>query len=284
MDRFVPLINVTELTTFFRIIVLCSNYSTIVILYENSTIPILAPILLSSSSQSSMVINIDLAQVVNNATIYSDEHSLIISVFDNDLVKKANQSRRQYGLKSYCHYLFASRDISAVYDNLITFSMQYKLDNSGVVLINKNGSISLFRIIYDQLLAVKFVGPPNSSCSIYEKMFYPKTIDLKAEDKYFYAIFDPPRVINIKSRNTNGEIVTAMGGREAYLASLIPRKMNITIKVWTIPFSEYDKNNYNENNSEYKFMKDFLEKTYDGDNLTPYQLDYITFVNESWRD
>lgn len=283
MERFVPLVNVTELTTFIRLIIMCGNYSTIILLYENSTIPILSPILLSSSGQSSIVINIDLAQNDNNSAIYSDEHSLIIPVFDNDLVTKANQSLHQYGFKFYCHYLFASRDTneSALNDKLMTFSVQYKLDNIGVILINPNGSINLFRIIYDQLRVVKIVGSPNSEC---DEMFYSKSKDFKGDTKYFYAIFDPLRVINITSRNKDGRIVTAMGGRDAYLASLIPSKINITVKMWTIRYSEFDGNDFTGRNFEYEFIKKFLEYDYEVDNLTPYQLDYITFVNGSWKE
>lgn len=131
MNIFLPFQNVTELTTFYRLIFWCSNYSNIILLYENSTIPILEPILLGLNGHSSIVINIDLEQHHNYTNVYSDENSLIISVFDNNLVKKADQLRQQYGFKPYCHYLFVSMDINEneLNDKLMTFAVKYKLDN-----------------------------------------------------------------------------------------------------------------------------------------------------------
>lgn len=280
-----PLISETELTTFFKLFILCSKYSTIILLYENATISNLAPILLSTSNLSSIVINTDLARHDDSAKIYSDENSLIISVFDNDLIKKTNKSRLQYGLKYYCHYIFASNEIN---DNaqlniqLIKYAEQYRIYNIVLILNNPNGSFKLFRIIYDQLLVVINFDLLYKDCSIYEKMFYPKTKDLKGEVKYAYAIFDPPRAINITSRKKDGTNGISMGGCEAYLASLIPRKINVTVKLFTVRMSDYYLNELK--NHEIVFLKEFLEKAYEDDNLIPKQLFYITFVDQSWKE
>lgn len=281
MDRFVRPINVKQLITFYKFIFLCGKFSTIVILYENSTVPMLEPILLSSSNYVSLIINTDLAKNYRNTTLNPHEHSLIVSAFDmdvdKDVVLKLKLLLRKYKIKSYGHYLFVTwnRKASVLHERLMRFADTYKLDNMGLILINPNGSFEISRITYDPSLVVDIPDIPNEHCSsIYDRMYHRKTKDLISPDPYVYILIDPPNVINLTSRSVAEREVISMGGRDAYLASVIPRKLNITLKLCTVLFS-YD---YNENQNEYKFLKEFMEKTYEEDNREPKQLDYTTVL------
>lgn len=211
-----------------------------------------------------------------NKTIYSDEHTLVISVFDDDHVKKANKSVVNYGLQGYYHYLFVSWNINerALSDQITRFAVKYKLNNIGLISMDPNGTFQLSRIIYDQLSVEKIpVLHKEGDCSIYEKMFHAKTKDTKGDDQYVYVMLDPPRGINLTHRNKDGQEVITMGGREAYLATLIPKKMNITMKLFrllvSIDYFEQDKGT-----DEFFFLTEFLEKAYEEDNFTPKELDY----------
>lgn len=275
MDHILPNTNLGNLTTFYSMIFLCGNYSNIIILYENSTVPILEPLVLSSSDYSSTIINIDLEQRHINATIHSDEHSLIILLFDNDVVTKSNQSIQHNDFKYYCHYLFVSKDIindSSLIDKLITLAEQYKIYYFGLITSNENFKIS--RIIYNQHSAVTIPISPNNGCSIYDELFYAYTKALKGEEKYVYVLFDAPRGINLTSRNKDGKQIISMGGRDAYFSTLIPSRINITLKLYSIIFSA----DYNESDYEYAYLKQYFEKTYEEDNYTPKQLEYETVL------
>lgn len=271
-----------NLTTFCRLILLCGKYSNIIILYENASIPILEPLVLASSGYSSIIVNIDLEQRYINATIIADEHSLIISVFDTDLVKKLNQSMQQHGFKYYSHYLFVPRDIlndSTLIDELITLAVQYKMENVVLINIKPNDKFKISRIIYHQLSVVGILVFPNNDCGIYDKMFYPYTKDLKGAEQYVYVLFDSPRGINLTSRNKDGKQMISMGGRDAYLATLIPSRINITLKLFSVVFSA----EYNESDYEYTYLKEYFEKTYEEDNLTPKQLEYKTILQSQLK-
>lgn len=264
MEHLLPLINLTQIKTFFSLILLCGNYSRIILINENSTKPFLDPLLKSTSGHHSsiVVINIDIVQ--HNATFYTDENSLIVSVFDNDVVEKANQSCILYGFKPYAHYLYVTLNESEQNENLLsTLALEYKFDNIGLVSID---TFNVFRI--DRNDIVKIVDIFNDDCNIYEQMFYVKTKDFKGEDLYVYVLFDPPRGINLTSQSKDNKQMISMGGRDAYVASLIPSKLNITLKLFTILFSpEY-------NGSDSIFLRDFIEKSYEEDNFTPKHLEY----------
>lgn len=253
---------------------MCGKYSQNIILYENSTIPILEPLLLSSSGYSSTIINVDLLQKKKYEDFHSDDHSLIVLVFDNTAMRKTTMFRMQFNFKSYCHHLFVSRDKNelAVNIKILRIALRNKLDNVGVILVNSIGTIQLSHIIYDQMAYNKIIAIPQNDCYIYNNMFYSKTKDLKGDNKYVYFTLDIPRTINVKSRNNDGKEVFGVGGRYAYLASLIPRKINITLQMCTVHFSaDHDESTYGR-----KFFEGFMEKTYEADNLTPKPLDYIT--------
>lgn len=271
-----------HVATFCRLIFLCGNYTTVKWMYENSTIPILEPIVLRMSGYRSFFVNIDLDQRYKLVDVNSDKHSLIIYMFDNDPVMKINTFGLQHDLKPYYHYLFASRDINdtTLSNKLITFAIQYKLDNIALMIINPNETFQLSRIIYDQRVASKIPGLAFNDC---DKMFYAKTKDLKREDIYVYIRPDPPRAINVASRNKVGNEVIRIGGRDAYLASLIPIKINITLKLWTFRLSAFDTLKGYSANRKYLFLflKEFLETIYEDDNLTPKQLDCMQFIRNA---
>lgn len=281
MEAFISLINATQLTILYRLLLLCGNYSKVLILYENSTIPILEPIVISSSDYSSVVGNIDLAPPYDDYDkIHFDYNSLIIFLFDKDVVMKATKLEMRYGYKPYCHFLFVSSDNneSGLNGRFMIPARQSTIDHFGLILINANGSFALFHIIHDSQLVVKILNIPNKGCSIYNKMFYSKIKDFKGENQYVFIALDPPRAINVTSENEYGNQVISMGGTAAYLASLIPTKVNITVKLWTIRISTFGYNSHNSeiNHAYYEFLKDFTERTYEDDNLTPKQLECIT--------
>lgn len=283
MDRILPHINVKQLKTFYKLILLCGNFTTILIFYENSTIPILEPIVSSTSSYTSIIINIDLAKNDINTTISSHEHSIVISVLQNDVVLKIKNSLRLYRLKFYGYFLFATWNINAsnLYDRLmVSFSFLFKYDNIGLVLIDPNGTFQLSRISYDPNYVVNISAFPGNNCSIYEKMFHLKTKDLKVDAIYAYALIDPPNVINLTSRNEDGNEVLSIGGRDAYITSLIPRKLNITLKLCTVLHS----NELSKNINEYTFVKEFMEKVYEEDKYEPKQLEYVILpAHNNWE-
>lgn len=281
MDRLLPNVNVKQLIAFFKMLLLCGNYAIVKLVFENSTEPILDPIVFSMSGYSSIFINID-AERHNSihADISSDEHSLIICVFDEDPLLKINNIGPAYNLQQLSHFLFASRHPyeNAISRRVMTFARQNFVDNVGLILLKPNGTFKLSRLIYDQDSDVKIPTFDSQECSIYDKLFYPKSKDFKGEDKYVHALLDPPRTLNISSLNENGNQVFGMGGREAYFASLIPNKVNITIKLWTFRLSEYDINDILMSKKLNFFLKEFLEKAYETDNLIPKQVEYMTFV------
>lgn len=282
MDLFSPQINVTQLINFYKLFILCGNYSTILILYENSTIPILEPIVLGASDHSSIIFNIDWEQRNNSVTYTSEEHSLIIAVFEQDMVNKLinPHDSTKYSLKGNFHFLFVSRNTDEIEmkDNLMKLAVPNNLDNVGLIQCKANGTLDIYRIIYDQNIFIQTFDSPNNNCSIYNKMFYKKTHDLRGESVYVYVRLEPPHAINVTSHDEIGKKVISMGGRYAYLAELIPKKINITLKLCTVRISEYDPNNYTDYGYQYEFLKGFTEKTQEVDIHTATQLDYKTFV------
>lgn len=68
-----------------------------------------------------------------------------------------------------------------------------------------------------------------------------------------------------------------MGGREAYLASLIPTKINIAVKLYTLHASTISiRSTFIELNRFHEFINKFLEITYEDDYSSPKQLDCIS--------
>lgn len=277
MDLILPLKSVTLFSTLCRMILLCGNYSQIIILYENSTIPILEPFLLSSSCYSSIIINVDLLQKKRYEDFYSDDQSLIVLVFDNTAIRSTTMFRMQFDFKTYCHHLFVSSDNNVLDMNfkVLRIALRNKLDNVGLILVNSIGTIHLSYLIYNQMTFVKIIANPKNECYIYDQMLHSKTKDLKGENKYVYFTLDIPRTLNLTSRKNNGKEVFGVGGPYAYLASLIPRKFNITLQMCTVHFSA----DHNESTYGRKFFEGFMEKTYEADNLTPTQLNYITIAS-----
>lgn len=242
------------------------------------------PVMSGTSGYRSIIFNIDLEKRdINDATINSDQHSLIIFVVDNDIATKFYEAMKLHGFKYYCHYLFVSKDIikeRAEIDKLITFVVQYSLDNVVLIDIKRNEKLELSRIIYDQRSAVAIPDFPRKDCRIYDKMFYTYASALKGEDKYVYVLFDSPRGINLTSRNKDGTQMISMGGRDAYLATLIPRRLNITVKLCAISFTA----DYNENDYEYAYLKEFIEKTFEEDDFITPKLEYeSTMINQIYQ-
>lgn len=242
----------------------------------------LEPLVSSTSSYSSIIINIDLPKIALNTAIQSHEHSLVISVFDYDAVFKTKVALGLNRSKFYGYYLFAtsSSNASEQLDRLLVFGFLYKFDNVGLVLINPNGTFQLSRITYDPKSVINIPDFHDKNCSIYDKMFHLKTLDSKIDDLYAYALIDPPDLIKLTSQNANGQEVISIGGRNAYIASLIPRKLNITLKLCTIDFLFETYNDKSENTALKVIMTDFLNelmlKTYIEDNREPKQLNYTS--------
>lgn len=210
-------------------ILFCGKYSQIIILFENSTLPILEPIVMSSSRYSSININVDLVQNYNN--------NWFVSTDNNEL---------EVNIK------------------ILRITMKNKLNVVGLILVNSNETPQLSNMIYDKMMFIKIIDIPRNDCIIYNKLLYSKTKDFEGEKKYVYFTFDPTRTINLTSRNNDGKEVFSVGGRETYLASLIPRKFNITLQMCTIHFSA----DHMEGTYGHKFFADFMEKTYEADGLT----------------
>lgn len=280
MYQFLPFIIVRQIKTFYELILLCGNFTTILIFYENSTILILEPIVSATSSYTSIIINIDLAKNDINTTIPSHEHSMIISALESndkgEVTSKIKKSLRLYRLNFYGFYLIATWNINvnALYERLMVFADLYKFDNVGLVSINPNGTFELSRITYDPSSVVSIPEFPDTNCNMYDKMFHLKTKDSKIDDLYAYILIDPPNVINLTSKDNDGIEVISMGGRDAYIASIIPRKLNISLKLCTVLHS-YD---FAKNTNEYRFVNEFMEKPYKEDNREPKQLNYTTFL------
>lgn len=211
------------------------------LLYDNSTIPVLDPIVSYMKGYSLILINIDLSeQRHNNFNFNSLEQSIIVCVLDNDPIMRIEQFEQ--------HNFSATPEFNdnTLSDKLIKFAVQCNIDNIGLILIHSNRTFKLYHLIHTQLFDVDILGFPKNDCTIYDKLFYVKRKVFHGDDRYVSVILDPPRAINVRSRNKDGKQVISMGGRDAYLASLIPIKINITMKLWTFRLSEYDLNEITE--------------------------------------
>lgn len=281
MDRLIPLLPLKKLTQFFGFFVLCKNYSTIKLIYENSTIPLLEPIVLGSRGLSSIIINHDLAHK-NFSEMYTDQHSLIISVFDSELIKKSYECASKYRLNSFYHYLYISQDENQpkLIDELMLYAKEYRLANIAVMFINKDGSFNIFRITYDQDSVIEVADSFNIKCGTYNQIFYPKTNDLKGEEKCVFVLVGPPGGIIQTMQNKYGKQVSRIGGIHAYLATLIPLKINITLKVVTEIYSEYEDV---KKTDDYVLMKNVIEKPYKADYQLPMPLEYLRVTNTDYE-
>lgn len=225
MDRLIPLVPLKKVTQFFRLLLLCKNYSTIILTYENATISLLEPIVLSLNTHISIILNHDLSDY----NLDTDQHSLIISLVESNLVYTTRKIRNNYYLNSYCHYMYVTRDQNETNKNFeLNYNAKtYHLANIASMFITEDGSFNIFRITYDQDTVAKFIHSSfNDTCGVYNQIFHPKQNDLMGEVRYVSV-----PIILPTSSNKNGKKISRIGGSHAYFATLIPSKLNITIKL-----------------------------------------------------
>lgn len=222
----------------------------------------LDPIVTSISGYSSIFINFDILKRYDYGN--KNEYSLIILLLENDSLIKISQLGRQYDLMAYHHFLIASKN-STLNDKITNFAVTSKINNIGLILFNQNGTYKLSRFVRQNFV---FLPGEHNNCSIYDRLFATSN-DLKGIDNYVYIKLDPPHGIILKGRNKEGKQVHTIGGREAYLASLIERKINIPFKL--IAYSQSAE--HKEGTLPYIFVHEFHEKIYEDDNHMSRQSD-----------
>lgn len=270
----------------FQTFFLCSNYSAVIFLYDGTTVDVAHSIFESVQPPAHPWITINVDNDIDNNRTYDqidiDSRLFIITVFDSDkYIDKFIDAHLHYRFRdSFSRFIIwptaitqskclqKAAELMFHYDDL-------NLVNVAMISWTNNDSLNVYRLMSDSMTTVAMSTVDESwptismlNCAkLHNELFYDKELDLIGATRYAYTMIDPPRGINLTKFNAQTkQDQFHMGGRNAYLSSLIASYLNITLKLFAIPFGNNEQGNI--------FFHEYFERTYVEDTRTPRELAY----------
>lgn len=290
--------SVNHLSLFLHTIFTCTQFNSIILLYEMNTSDIATEVLKVTKSpllSHNVWITINLDEISTTKEIniflddidkdidldrsnYIDPLSVILTIVDGpDLQIKLNDSRTHFPeLSQLCSNFIITREqpdeqtLDAIYDIVAPL----KMANLAIVRLNENMQLAeVLKLRYDTRVAISIDIFEFNCDRLHDTLFYEKYKDFYGKAISVYLLFEPPRGINLTvdpSGNSTDTVYYA-GGREAYFGSLFEDCLNISIEFFTVKHSQ----NFLDNEDQYLFLLEFMEKPYDEDKYEPKHLEYV---------
>lgn len=276
---------------FLRLFLSCNKYHSILLLHDNQSTDFAIEIMQTVAIYKHIfwlptnMESVDKALFTEGASsqLYYNPNSLVINIIHGPRVaNKFKEFRMTLNVNEQCdNLLIVIGDLESVQiKSILKVVFDVHVVNIGLLFESQAQGVSLIKLHYDSS-DIENIKIENQSCAdIQNRLFYDKTQDLRNQAIVIHMFFEVPRVINLTQIPKDGDPYPFdVGGRDAYFSTLIDYRFGTrSTNLAKLYSSEFIKENYELT----KFFKEFMDKPYREDGLTPGTIDYILLDDETY--